>query len=84
MKRVNDGFLFVLRGPDLYMDWDKMEGQPYSYYTFGVCCCEVELDCLTGDFRVRTHRFNPSNNVMGILGLKTRLKEFNFFASCRL
>lgn len=36
------------------MDWDKMEGEPYSYFTFGVCCCEVELDCLTGDYRVRS------------------------------
>lgn len=43
-----------LRGPDLYMDWVKMEGQPYAYYTYGVCCSEVELDCLTGDYRVRT------------------------------
>ncbi|XP_047432985.1 aldehyde oxidase 1-like isoform X1 [Mugil cephalus] len=43
------------RGPDLYMDWDKMEGQPYAYFTFGVCCSEVELDVLTGDYRtVRT------------------------------
>ncbi|XP_028989633.1 aldehyde oxidase 6 isoform X2 [Betta splendens] len=43
------------RGPDLYMDWDKMEGQPYAYFTYGVCCSEVELDCLTGDNRtVRT------------------------------
>lgn len=46
-------FIF-LRGPDLYVDWDKMEGQPYVYFTFGVCCSEVEVDCLTGDYRVRT------------------------------
>lgn len=45
---------FVHRGPDLYMDWDKMEGQPFAYFTFGVCCSEVELDCLTGEYRVRT------------------------------
>lgn len=45
-------FLFVLRGPDLYVDWDKMEGQPYAYYTYGVSCSEVELDCLTGEYRV--------------------------------
>uniref|UniRef100_A0A3B4H7F7 Aldehyde oxidase 1-like n=1 Tax=Pundamilia nyererei TaxID=303518 RepID=A0A3B4H7F7_9CICH len=44
-------FLFVLRGPDLYVDWDKMEGQPYAYYTYGVSCSEVELDCLTGEYR---------------------------------
>lgn len=48
-----NGFLSVLRGPDLYMNWDEMEGRPFSYFTFGVCCCEVELDCLTGDYRVR-------------------------------
>jgi len=51
---VSSVSLCVLRGPDLYMDWDKMEGEPYAYFTFGVCCSEVELDCLTGDYRVRT------------------------------
>lgn len=45
--------LCTVRGPDLYMDWDKMEGQPYAYFTYGVCCSEVELDSLTGDYRVR-------------------------------
>lgn len=35
------------------MDWEKMEGQPYSYFTYAACYCEVELDCLTGDYRVR-------------------------------
>ncbi|KAG7253129.1 hypothetical protein CRUP_024868 [Coryphaenoides rupestris] len=39
------------RGPDCYMDWEKMEGQPYYYFTYGACYCEVELDCLTGDYR---------------------------------
>lgn len=52
-SRGGNGLLRVLRGPDLYMDWDKKEGRPYAYFTFGVCCCEVELDCLTGDYRVR-------------------------------
>lgn len=45
--------VFVRRGPDLYMDWEKMEGNPFAYFTYGVCCCEVELDCLSGDYRVR-------------------------------
>lgn len=36
------------------MDWEKMEGQPFAYFTFGVCCSEVELDCLSGDYRVST------------------------------
>lgn len=47
-------FVFALRGQDLYMDWNRMEGQPYAYFTYGVCCSEVELDCLTGDYRVWT------------------------------
>uniref|UniRef100_A0A4W6ESX0 Xanthine dehydrogenase/oxidase n=1 Tax=Lates calcarifer TaxID=8187 RepID=A0A4W6ESX0_LATCA len=83
------------RGPDLYMDWDKMEGQPYAYYTFGACCCEVELDCLTGDYRtVKTdivvdigRSLNPSVDIGQIegafmqgLGLYT-LEELKFSPS---
>ncbi|KAM6893047.1 aldehyde oxidase 6 [Lycodopsis pacificus] len=64
------------RGPDMYMDWDKKEGQPFAYFTFGVCCCEVELDCLTGDYRtVRTdivmdigRSVNPSVDIGQIEG----------------
>ncbi|XP_071320852.1 aldehyde oxidase 6 isoform X2 [Trachinotus anak] len=83
------------RGPDLYMDWDKMEGQPYAYFTFGACCCEVELDCLSGDYRtVRTdivmdigRSVNPSVDIGQIegafmqgLGLYT-LEELKFSPS---
>ncbi|XP_068446385.1 aldehyde oxidase 1-like [Clinocottus analis] len=83
------------RGPDLYMDWDKMEGRPYAYFTFGVCCCEVELDCLTGDYRtLRTdivmdvgRSVNPSVDIGQIegafmqgLGLYT-LEELKFSPS---
>lgn len=46
--------VLVRRGPDLYMDWEKMEGHPFAYFTYGVSCSEVELDCLSGDYRVRT------------------------------
>ncbi|XP_067356858.1 aldehyde oxidase 6 isoform X3 [Channa argus] len=64
------------RGPDLYMDWDKMEGQPYAYFTYGACCSEVELDCLTGDYRtLRTdivvdigRSVNPSVDIGQIEG----------------
>lgn len=64
------------RGQDLYMDWDKMEGKPYAYFTFGVCCSEVELDCLSGDYRtVRTdivvdmgRSVNPSVDIGQIEG----------------
>ncbi|KAL1021810.1 hypothetical protein UPYG_G00018360 [Umbra pygmaea] len=64
------------RGHDLYMDWEKQEGQPYAYYTFGACCSEVELDCLTGNYRtVRTdivmdigRSINPSVDIGQIEG----------------
>ncbi|XP_061572162.1 aldehyde oxidase 6 [Cololabis saira] len=83
------------RGPDLYMDWDKMEGRPYAYFTFGCCVCEVELDCLTGDSRtVRTdivvdigRSVNPSVDIGQIEGAFTQglglytLEELNFSPS---
>lgn len=54
----------VCRGPDLHMDWEKMEGDPFAYFTFGVCCSEVELDVLSGDYRVRTQ---PHPQLLGLL-----------------
>nr|CAD7263587.1 unnamed protein product [Timema shepardi] len=38
--------------PDIGFDWDKNEGSPFNYYTFGTSCSEVEIDCLTGDHQV--------------------------------
>ncbi|XP_068612337.1 aldehyde oxidase 6 [Brachionichthys hirsutus] len=64
------------RGPEYYMDWDKKEGHPYPYFLYGVCCCEVEVEVLTGDSRtVRTdivvdvgRSLNPSVDVGQIEG----------------
>uniref|UniRef100_A0A8C4NZL2 Aldehyde oxidase n=1 Tax=Dicentrarchus labrax TaxID=13489 RepID=A0A8C4NZL2_DICLA len=39
-------------GPPTDVDWEKGEGQAYYYFTFGACCSEVEIDCLTGDHKV--------------------------------
>ena len=50
--RVNlsaQGFYFT---PDIGYDWSKGEGRPYNYYTYGIGCSEVEVDTLTGDFKV--------------------------------
>ncbi|MEQ2171765.1 hypothetical protein GOODEAATRI_014076, partial [Goodea atripinnis] len=52
LQKISLSATGFFRGKDLYFDWDKMEGEPYSYFTFGVCCSEVELDCLTGDYRI--------------------------------
>ncbi|XP_005919994.1 aldehyde oxidase 6 [Haplochromis burtoni] len=51
MEKISLSATGFYKGPDLYVDWDKMEGQPYAYYTYGVSCSEVELDCLTGEYR---------------------------------
>lgn len=67
---------FVRRGPDLGMDWEKMEGHPFAYYTYGVCCSEVELDCLSGDYRVRTQ---PYSEHFGLV-----LQAESMFARCVL
>uniref|UniRef100_A0A4W5RLZ0 Aldehyde oxidase 6 n=1 Tax=Hucho hucho TaxID=62062 RepID=A0A4W5RLZ0_9TELE len=64
------------RGHDLHMDWEKQEGQPYAYYTYGARCSKVEVDCLTGDYRtVRTdivmdigRSINPSVDISQIEG----------------
>ncbi|XP_052058893.1 xanthine dehydrogenase/oxidase-like isoform X1 [Mytilus californianus] len=33
-------------------DFEKQEGRPFDYFTFGASCSEVEIDCLTGDHQV--------------------------------
>ncbi|XP_029941631.1 aldehyde oxidase 1-like [Salarias fasciatus] len=75
-EKINLSATGHYRGHDLYMDWEKMKGQPYAYYTYGVACSEVELDCLTGDYRtVRTdvvvdmgRSVNPSVDIGQIEG----------------
>lgn len=64
------------RGHDLDMDWEKQEGKPYAYFTYAVACSEIELDCLTGEYRtLRTdivadigRSINPSIDIGQIEG----------------
>ncbi|XP_054835162.1 xanthine dehydrogenase/oxidase isoform X1 [Eublepharis macularius] len=39
------------RIPDLGYDFEKNEGKPFHYFSYGVACSEVEIDCLTGDHK---------------------------------
>ncbi|XP_043965965.1 aldehyde oxidase 6 isoform X2 [Gambusia affinis] len=76
LQKISLSATGFFRGEDLYFDWEKMEGHPYAYFTFGVCCSEVELDCLTGDYRtLRTdivmdigRSINPSMDIGQIEG----------------
>ncbi|XP_053917784.1 xanthine dehydrogenase/oxidase isoform X2 [Cuculus canorus] len=43
------------RIPELGYDFEKNEGKPFCYFSYGVACSEVEIDCLTGDHKnIRT------------------------------
>ncbi|KFP44147.1 Aldehyde oxidase, partial [Chlamydotis macqueenii] len=39
------------RGYSENMDWEKGEGQPFTYFLYGAACSEVEINCLTGDHK---------------------------------
>ncbi|KAL8590330.1 hypothetical protein ACOMHN_006446 [Nucella lapillus] len=38
--------------PEINNYFATNSGKPYLYYTYGVACSEVEVDCLTGDHKV--------------------------------
>ncbi|KAK6306886.1 hypothetical protein J4Q44_G00220340 [Coregonus suidteri] len=37
--------------PDLGYDFETNTGRPFNYFTYGVACSEVEIDCLTGSHK---------------------------------
>jgi xanthine dehydrogenase/oxidase len=53
-NRVNLTAQGYHRSPIKGVDWkqrgvNEFQGDPFWYYTFGVACSEIEVDCLTGD-----------------------------------
>ena len=38
--------------PDIGYDFQTNSGNAFNYFTFGVGCSTVEIDCLTGDHHV--------------------------------
>lgn len=57
-------FVSSIRGYNEYMDWEKGEGQPFTYFLYGAACSEVEINCLTGDHKVITEcQGSFGNNV---------------------
>ncbi|XP_029378509.1 xanthine dehydrogenase/oxidase [Echeneis naucrates] len=49
------------RTPDLGYDFESNSGRAFGYFTYGVACSEVEIDCLTG-----THKNLNSTIVMDV------------------
>lgn len=42
------------RGYESNINWDTGEGHPFEYFVYGAACSEVEVDCLTGAYKVST------------------------------
>ncbi|XP_071454952.1 xanthine dehydrogenase isoform X2 [Hetaerina americana] len=51
-ERVSLSATGFYRTSDIGYDWETNSGNPFNYFTFGVACSEVEIDCLTGDHQV--------------------------------
>ena len=39
------------RTPKIFYDREKAAGRPFYYYAFGLACCEVLVDTLTGEYK---------------------------------
>ncbi|XP_033824848.2 xanthine dehydrogenase/oxidase-like [Periophthalmus magnuspinnatus] len=59
--RVNLSANGFYRTPGLGYDFETNSGRAFNYFTYGVCCSEVEIDCLTG-----THKNLSSTIVMDV------------------
>ena len=46
--------VFSPRAPDVGYSFETNSGNPFNYFSYGVACSEVEIDCLTGDHKVRS------------------------------
>ncbi|KAG7463843.1 hypothetical protein MATL_G00180940 [Megalops atlanticus] len=75
-QRISLSATGFFMGPYTNVDWENSEGRAYFYFTFGACCSEVEIDCLTGDHKnIRTdivmdvgRSLNPAIDVGQIEG----------------
>lgn len=43
---------YLFRTPGLGYDFDSNSGRAFNYFSYGVACSEVEIDCLTGAHKV--------------------------------
>nr|XP_046237719.1 xanthine dehydrogenase/oxidase isoform X2 [Scatophagus argus] len=59
--RVNLSANGFYKTPDLGYDFDSNSGRAFSYFSYGVACSEVEIDCLTG-----AHKNLSSTIVMDV------------------
>ena len=60
-----NNFVPFCRTPDVGYDVLTNTGRPFAYFTFGVACSEVEIDCLTGDHQVSGTHMSACVHVCG-------------------
>lgn len=51
-QRISLSATGFYRTPDIAYSFETNSGNPFNYFTYGVACTEVEIDCLTGDHQV--------------------------------
>ncbi|KAM9820644.1 xanthine dehydrogenase/oxidase [Neosynchiropus ocellatus] len=49
--RVNLSANGFYKTPDLGYDFESNSGRVFNYFSYGVACSEVEIDCLTGSYK---------------------------------
>ncbi|CAK9809030.1 Xanthine dehydrogenase [Anthophora quadrimaculata] len=52
MERINLSATSFYKTPGIGYSFETNSGNPFNYFTYGVACSEVEIDCLTGDHQV--------------------------------
>lgn len=52
MARVQLSAAGFYKTPKIHWDRDKGQGRPFFYFAYGAACSEVEIDTLTGEYRV--------------------------------
>lgn len=53
LKRISLSATGYYATPGIGYNWETGEGDMYNYFTYGVACCQVEIDTLTGDHDVQ-------------------------------
>lgn len=74
--RVNLSANGFYRTPDLGYDFETNSGRAFHYFSYGVCCSEVEVDCLTGAHKNLSsfivmdvgHSLNPAIDIGQVEG----------------
>ncbi|XP_034952751.1 xanthine dehydrogenase [Chelonus insularis] len=51
-ERISLSATGFYRTPDIGYSFETNSGTAFNYFTYGVACSEVEIDCLTGDHQV--------------------------------